>query len=238
MDNLIGRLGSDTRYLIASFPLALIGFVLLVTGFALGLGTLVIAVGAGVLAVTLALARRLGDAERRALPEVLGHPVAWPDEPAPTGEARGGWGLRATLGRGQNWLDLLHGVVTFPVTVAFFSVTLAWWAATVAALSWPLYGWILIRAIPEYTNVPQLIGLGEGYLVASAFYLVGGVLLAVLLPAVVRMLAVTRAQLSQVLLTRPGDTAAAPEPVGGYPAGSGMMSLPVDLANPVGAGRY
>ncbi|MBB4935010.1 hypothetical protein F4561_005904 [Lipingzhangella halophila] len=195
------RLSTDTRYLLFSFPLALIGFALLVVGFSLGIGTAVIGIGLPVLAATLAVARRLGDIERHALPEILDQRAAQPAAPVPPAGPGIGPRLRVALGSGRSWLDLLHGVVTFPVTVVCSSLTFAWWVGAVGALAWPLYGWVLRGAIPDYVSLPQLIDVGGGYVTDSAFYVACGVLLAVTLPPLVRGLALTRARLAQIILT-------------------------------------
>ena len=73
-------------YLLLGLPLGVLGFVLLVTGFSLGLGLLVTLLGIPVLVVTILLARTLASFERRLASTLLEAPLPLgggriPDEP-------------------------------------------------------------------------------------------------------------------------------------------------------------
>lgn len=73
-------------YLLLGMPLGVLGFVLLVTGFSLGLGLLVTLLGIPVLVVTILLARTLASFERRLASTLLEAPLPLgggriPDEP-------------------------------------------------------------------------------------------------------------------------------------------------------------
>ncbi|MBB2911417.1 hypothetical protein FHS43_002690, partial [Streptosporangium becharense] len=192
MRALLSRVGTDTRYLLAGFPLAVVWFAVMVTGFAAGIGTVVVWVGVPILAMTLMLARGFADVERRWLPEVLGRPVARPRyRPAPEGA---GWFRRMAnpLTNGQSWLDLLHGIVAFPIAVVTFVLTVTWWAGTILGLTYPLYGWI-VAAIPGNDGgLAHLLGLG-GTAVDVVINTVIGVLFALTLPVVVRSAALLQA---------------------------------------------
>lgn len=200
MRSLVRQAGVDSRYLLIAFPTALIGFILMVVGFALGLGTLVIWVGVLVLSVTLLIARGFADLERRMLPEVLRRPVARPRyRPAPDNAGR----VRRAVNpitNGQSWLDLLHGIVIFPFSILGFVVTVVWWAVAVTGLLYPAYGWILHR-IPDNHDLPELLGLGTGLGIQVTFHLALGVLFAVTLPFMIRLVALIRAGISRALLT-------------------------------------
>ncbi|MBB5822765.1 signal transduction histidine kinase [Streptosporangium becharense] len=200
MRALLSRVGTDTRYLLAGFPLAVVWFAVMVTGFAAGIGTVVVWVGVPILAMTLMLARGFADVERRWLPEVLGRPVARPRyRPAPEGA---GWFRRMAnpLTNGQSWLDLLHGIVAFPIAVVTFVLTVTWWAGTILGLTYPLYGWI-VAAIPGNDGgLAHLLGLG-GTAVDVVINTVIGVLFALTLPVVVRSAALLQAGLGRAMLT-------------------------------------
>ncbi|GAA3800873.1 sensor histidine kinase [Sphaerisporangium flaviroseum] len=200
MRSLLKHLGTDTRYTLLGLPLAILSFSLLIAGVAAGLGTMVVWVGLPILAVTLLAARAFADVERRWLPEILGRPVARPRYKKPPESA--GWARRLVqpLANGQSWLDLLHGVVVFPVAIVTFVVTVTWWAVTVAGLLYPLYGWITSN-IPGNTQLPELLGFGRGYFTDSAFYLVLGAVFAITLPGIVRGAALLQAGLGRALLT-------------------------------------
>ncbi|WP_248963403.1 sensor histidine kinase [Sphaerisporangium perillae] len=200
MRTLLKRLGSDTRYTLLGLPLAILSFSLLVAGLSAGLGTLVVWVGLPILTVTLLAARGFADVERRWLPEILGRPVARPRYKKAPESA--GWARRLVqpLVNGQSWLDLMHGIVVFPIAIVTFVVTVTWWAVTVAGLLYPLYGWIT-SGIPGNTQLPELLGLGEGYLLDSVFYLVLGAVFGITLPGIVRGAALIQAGLGRALLT-------------------------------------
>ena len=185
MRSLLKHLGTDTRYTLLGLPLAILSFSLLIPGLAAGLGTMVVWVGLPILAVTMLVARGFADVERRWLPEILDRPVARPRYKKPPESA--GWARRLIqpLANGQSWLDLLHGIVVFPVAIVTFVVTVVWWAVTVTGLLYPLYGWI-VSSIPGNTQLPELLGLGSGYFADSAFYLVVGAVFAITLPGIVR----------------------------------------------------
>jgi signal transduction histidine kinase len=198
------RIALDTRYLITSFPVAVIGFCLLITATAAGLGTVVVGVGIPVLAATLVVARAFADLERWQLADVLGRPLVRPRyRPAPQ---RAGWFRRMInpLTNGQSWLDLLHGILIFPIAVATFVVAVSWWAVAIAGLLYPLYGWILHRAqepYPDNHTLPELLGLGDSLAVEVVFNTMLGVIAAATLPVVLRGGALIQASIGRALLT-------------------------------------
>ncbi|HEX4813552.1 MAG TPA: sensor domain-containing protein [Nonomuraea sp.] len=200
MRSLMRRVLLDTRYTLVGFPTAVIGFVLMIAGFSAGLGTAVVWIGVPLLAGTLMVARGVADAERGWLSDVLKRPPVRPRyKPAPPGA---GYFRRVVnpLTSGQSWLDLLHGILNFPVAVVSFVLTVVFWAVPVAGLAWPLYGIVLSR-VPGNTELPELLGLGDGYWINSVFYVSGGLIFTLLLPFVVRGSALLRAALGRALLT-------------------------------------
>ncbi|WP_053174945.1 sensor domain-containing protein [Nonomuraea sp. SBT364] len=204
MTNLRRRIAVDTRYVLTGFPLAVIGFCLVVTGIAAGVGSAVAFVGLPVLAATALMARRFADVERAALPEVLGRPIARPEyREAPVWA---GW-FRRTMNpviNGQAPMDLLHAVLSFPIAIASFVFTVVWWAGTLAGLTFPLYGWVL-AGIPGFTEggLPALLGFGTDAATFVTFNTVVGVLFALTLVPVLRGAALVKATLAQAMLTRP-----------------------------------
>lgn len=164
--------------------------------------------GVPILAATLLTARGLAEVERRLLPGVLGRPVARPWYPrSPEGA---GFVRRATtpLRGGQSWLDLLYGIIIFPFSVVAFALTVALPVATLGAFAYPLWGWILRRAVgPEnYQDLPQRLGVANTHTESSLFYLAAGLVLAFAVwPWAVRGCAQMRAHLARVLLTAVGE---------------------------------
>ncbi|MBB6345645.1 sensor domain-containing protein [Nonomuraea muscovyensis] len=209
MTTLRRRIATDTRYALGGFPAATVSFALVVTGVAAGLGSLVAFVGLPILAATAGAARRFADAEREMVAEVLDRPVGRPDYPAAPPSAGLLRRLANPVAHTQGWLDLLHAVIAFPFAVLSFAVTLTWWVAAVAGLSFPLYGWI-IAAIPGVDGgIPQLLGLGDGTAAFIIFNTAVGALFAVTLPPIVHGMALVRATLAQALLTGPARPAVA-----------------------------
>lgn len=198
----VHRVAADSRYLLLSFPLALISFSLIVTGLAFGLGSMVAFIGLPALAATALVARRFADVERAALPGVLDTPMERPDyAEAP---ASAGWFRRVMnpLASGQAVMDLLHAIIAFPVAVVGFVVTVTWWAGAIAGLMSPLYAWFLAD-LTDSQSLPSLLGLGDSPVLAVVFNMAAGALFAVTALPVLRGAALTKAAIAQALLTRP-----------------------------------
>ncbi|MCK2216671.1 sensor domain-containing protein [Actinomadura sp. ATCC 31491] len=210
MTTLRHRVAADTRYTLLGLPTATIHFTVAVAGLSAGLGSAVALVGLPILAGAALAARSLADAERAALPGVLGHPVGRPRYAPPPPGAGPVRRLLNPLASGQAWLDLLHGIVAFPFALASFVLAAVWWAGAVAGLAFPLYGWVVARIpgveppLADWLGVPSWLATSDLF-----FVLVNtgvGVLFALTLPVVLRTAALLRAGVSQALLTR------APEP--------------------------
>ncbi len=191
------RLAADTRYVLTGFPLALATLVLCLTGFATALGLAVVWIGVPLMIATLGLARGFARAERARIAEVLDEPV---QAPAYRTATAGGNRLLAVLADPQSWRDLAHASLRcVPSTIAF-SLVVTWWAGVLGGLSWALWGWALPDGRDDQ-GLPELLGLGDAYLTAVAFYLVAAVLLAVTLPAVVGGAARFEARFARALLS-------------------------------------
>jgi signal transduction histidine kinase len=200
MRSVLRRLGNDTRYLLAGFPAAVIGFCLVIPGIALSAGLLVLGVGIAIMSGTLLAARGFAELQRRQLPEVLGRPAA-PSRYSQA-PATAGWFRRIInpMTNGQSWLDLLHAIVIFPIAITTFVVTVTWWVVAITGLLWPLYGWILHR-IPDNNDLPELLGFPDTLLVNTIFHMAVGVFFALTLPFIIRGAALIQAGISSVLLT-------------------------------------
>lgn len=190
----------DTRYLLIGFPTAIIGFVVLIVGLVAGIGTAVVWIGVPILVGTLMIARGFADSERGWLSDVLRRPAVRPRyKPAPEG-AGSFRRLVNPMTSGQSWLDLLHGIVNFPIAIITFVVAVVFWAIPILGLTYPIYG-LVTSNIPGNVELPELLGFGDGYLVNSAFYVGLGVLGAIIMPPVVRGAVLMRAGLGRALLT-------------------------------------
>lgn len=192
------RVTDATGYVLTGFPLAVFAFVVLLPGLALGLGTLPITIGLGVLALTLQAARGFATVERARL-DLLWHTRL----PRPAYRPGGTGVVRSTLAVGadpRRWLDLAHGIVGFPVAVAAFSVAVGWFAAAAGGLGYVLWEWSVPRGGADDETLAELIGLGDGRLPDVLLTTGLGAVFAVTLPYVVRGCAAVQAGLAWALL--------------------------------------
>jgi signal transduction histidine kinase len=187
------HVGHDSFYLLTGFPIALVAFVLLVTGLSLAAGLLITFLGVPIAVGTLMIARGFANLERLRLPYVLGRPVA------PARYRSPGGGLRGFLGHlidGQMWLDTLHGVVVYPVAVVTWSIAVAWWSAAVGATTWPLWAWSVDGG---GGNPAESLGI-DSWLGETMFMTGLGLFFLVTLPFVLRGMTVVQARLGERLL--------------------------------------
>lgn len=191
------RVADSAGYVLTGFPIALPAFVLMVTGLAVGLGTLVITVGVGVLAVTLGIAKAFAGLERTRLDALLGHRVPRPAYREPRG---GVIGRALSAGADpRRWLDLAHGLIGFPIAVTSFAVVVAWFAGAVSGLSFVLWEWSVPRGDGDH-SLAYFIGLGDGRLPDILLTTGLGAVLAITLPWVVRGCAAIQAGVAWSLL--------------------------------------
>jgi signal transduction histidine kinase len=195
------QLGVDTGYVLVGFPLAVIAFVVVVTGLTLGAGLLIVWVGVAVLAAALLAARAFATAERAWLPAVLRRPLPRPAYlPAAGRPVRR---LTTPLRDPQAWLDALHAVVRFPLAIFAFVVTVTFWSIALGGLTYGAWDWALPDAStdPDNKDLLELVGLQSTAGRRILLYTVLGLVFAVLLPFVVRGVALLQAQLGRALLT-------------------------------------
>ncbi|WP_436737911.1 sensor domain-containing protein [Streptomyces sp. BBFR102] len=176
-------------YVFTSFPVAIAGFVFVVTLFSVGAGLAVTVLGLPVLVALLAGARGLGAGERGRAAAVLGTKAEAP-APMPRG------GIKERLADAAGWKAVLFQVVMFPWRIASFVMTLTLLVTgwTVALL--PLYAWVF----PTFVGWPgyrlfaytDAVGVRHTYYLES-FWQIGaasllGIGLVLLTPVVVRAL--------------------------------------------------
>ena len=128
-------------YLVASLPLGILWFTVLVTGLSTGVGLLVTLIGLPVLALTLWLTRAMAQAERALARSLL-------DTQVP-GEYRrparpGWWRAFAThLGDPQTYKDLFYLLFQLPLGILWFTVTVSLVATGLGLLLAPVWYWAL-----------------------------------------------------------------------------------------------
>ncbi|WP_413450483.1 sensor histidine kinase [Georgenia phoenicis] len=198
--SLYRRAARESGYLLLSLPIAIVGFVLFVATVSAGPPLLVaFLLGLVVLAAGLAGAQALGDVERRRLAEI-GYPLP-PVRRFVRPDGRLQWVL-ARLRHGQGWLDLLFQLLNFPIALLSFVVTITWWVTGVGCVLYPLWAW----ALPDTGNdLADVLGLSVP--VEYTLYVVGGVLLLLAAPWVVRGLVQLHHAWARVTLAGTSHTA-------------------------------
>lgn len=195
----LSRLARDTAYTLSAFVLGLVGFVLAVTGTALGVSLLFTVVGVFVLAATVYAARGLAQLERVRMARLLDADV--PRASYLRARPGDGW-LRRTatpLRDPQSWLDLLWAALSLVTGTAVFAVTVAWWTTAGMGLTY----WLWQRWLPDGDDqgLAELIGLGDSRQTESLLMLTLGLAALVTLPFAVRGCAVLHAGLGSALLS-------------------------------------
>ncbi len=131
-------------YLLTGIPLSAIVFSLAVTGLALAVGLLPLALlGLPVLALTLQGCRAFGAFERARVSLMLGEAV----QPPGRKTSEGGW-LRRRIARltdASSWRQVAAALVLLPVTVIGFVVATSVWAVALALVALPTYNSALPR---------------------------------------------------------------------------------------------
>jgi signal transduction histidine kinase len=202
------QLGVDTGYALLSLPVAVLAFAVVIAGLAAGTGLLVVWIGVAVLAATLTAARGFATVERAWLPTVLDRPV-----PRPAylrAEGRPVRKVLTPLRDPQTWLDALHAVIRFPVAIVSFVLTVTVWSIALGGVTYGAWDWALPDASSRDDNedLLELLHFESTPGRRIALYTVIGLVFAVLLPFMVRGLALLQGQLGKVLLTSRAATQA------------------------------
>jgi hypothetical protein len=123
-------------YLLLSFPLSLIYFILVVTGLSLSASLLILWIGLPLLVGIFAMIRGIGAIERSLVRELLGVSIA---APAPNEQQRSLWrtGL-ANLRNPLTWKYLLYILLKFPIDIISFTITVALLSISLALILAPL----------------------------------------------------------------------------------------------------
>ncbi|MGI5213208.1 sensor histidine kinase [Plantactinospora sp. CA-290183] len=195
------QLAIDSGYILLGLPLALAGFVVLVVGFALGVGLAVAVIGLPILAGTLYAARGWADVERSRMPAVLLQPRVRPHyrtaEPGASVWRR----ILVPIADAQSWLDLAHGCFKLVVAAVTFALAVAWWIGALAGSLYWAYDWAIPRGGPDNQDLAELLGLGETAAARIGLNSLLGLFFLITLPIVVRGCALTQARFSRALLT-------------------------------------
>jgi signal transduction histidine kinase len=193
------RLGRESAYLLGGWFLALVAFVVVVTGLSTGAGLLITVIGLPILTFTLYAARGFAELERLQLRKLLG--LNLPKAHYRPIDPEAGWLRRlvSPLMDPQSWLDTLYILVSFVTSTTAWSFAISWWAGAIGGLTFPVWGWAL--SSKDNKDLPELLGLGRSYGVKVAFYMVAGLILAGTLPTVIHFFALMQSGLGRLLLS-------------------------------------
>ena len=179
------RAARETGFLLAELPVAIVGFVLFVLVFALGVPLIIVVIGVPVIAGLLAALHGIGEFTRERL-RGLGHRLER-SSALPTGT--GGFLRRSVrrLRHGQSWMDLLRALLDFPLSITTFVIAALWW---VVGAGCTVY-WFWSRYLPDEASGTDVRGLGwllgvDSLVPEWVVYLVVGVLMLLSAPWVIR----------------------------------------------------
>jgi len=195
------RVLADSAYAVTTLLLAVPAFSLIITGLALGIGTMVLSgVGLAVLVGTGYVARGFATVERLQLRSMLELPAAQPSYlRAQESDGR----IRAALTPlrdVQTWLDVLWCVIGLVTGIAAFVIAVVWWALTLGGLSY----WFWQRYInfdADSQGLAEILGLGDTRTAESLLNLALGLVALLTLPWAVRVAALVHAAPARVLLS-------------------------------------
>ncbi len=143
------QLARDTLYLIASFPMGVLAFTLLVTGWSTAISLLITFVGIPLALLTIFVTRGIAWVERARTTIVTGDSVPGRYRvplPLRRDDWRGmrriwEWTKAITLDP-QTWRDTGYELLLFPLGIAGFTVAVTGWSTSLALISTPLWWWI------------------------------------------------------------------------------------------------
>ena len=192
---------AGSAYLLLSFPIALIAFVLVVSIALLGVGMSIVWAGLPILVLTVLIARVFAATERRMIASVDGRPAAEPAYLAPEGGMVGR--LLTPLRDPQSWLDVTWVLVRFLLSIITFSVALTWLVGAAAMVLGPLSALVLDAVLPpgDYNPALRALGLADSIWADAALQGLVGLIFLLTLPWVIRGLATAQVALARGLLS-------------------------------------
>lgn len=206
-------IGRDLGYILPGFPISVLSFSLLLPLFATSVSTAIIWVGVLLLPITLLCASFFAELSRNRLQWWGGGVSA----PRYLERGTGMLGLLRILRDPRRWLDLaFETVISFPMRIFTFVVTITWVTAALGGITWAFWGFFLPR---EGNVFPAnfLIAISEGAIspeVANSFaaeatvYTVFGIAACALTPPIVRGLALLDATVTRAALGSASDPTA------------------------------
>ena len=199
----LGGVAPRASYLLFSFPIALLSFIIVLTLVATGAGAFIAWFGLPILWAGLRVARGFGDLERGMLRNLLDR-----DIPEPVRAPRRGF-LRQ-LADPDDWLAVLWVFIRFVVSTITFSVALTWVVGILAIVLGPVATFVVAGAIGEehYGGLAQLMGFHGmfGLWLDAMIDILGGLFFLVTARPVLGTMAAAQASLAHGLLFSRAET--------------------------------
>ncbi|MFI8596090.1 sensor histidine kinase [Rothia koreensis] len=212
-DSWLRRWGRASVYLLGSFPVSLVSFIVVVTLLSAGVGLLpVFLLGVFLLWGAVYYGRGVSWIERSQVAWLRGRPLRRPIPPRP------GQGLidrfKADAGHGQSWMNIAWILVDFVVSTVVFWVVFAWWCVVLAGIAGPIT--LMIRSGSDnplnYGSLADLLSWSQTgipfvsdhpYLTEAFGYMLLALVFLVTLPWLTLGLARIRSELSSAMLCLP-----------------------------------
>lgn len=178
----VRRVLLESGYSLSAFPIALVSFVVVVVGLALGVGLAILVGGVLLISLGILVARGFARLERLRLRGMLARPAPQPSYVrARPGD--GFWRRSLTpLRDPQSWLDVVWSVVGLVTGTLAFAVTLVWWTVAGAGLTYWFWQLWLPDRDPGDHALSYYLGFGDGRTADSLVQLGVGVVALLTLP--------------------------------------------------------
>ncbi|UOX86072.1 sensor domain-containing protein [Amycolatopsis sp. FBCC-B4732] len=189
--------GGSVVFLLMNLPLGVVAFVLLTSFTAAGLGTAVVWVGVGLLALLVLAVRGAARLERARVYALLDRYIDLPYLPLPAEGQKLRW--KARLKDSSTWRDLAYFFVLFPLGLVEFVLVTVFWSTSLALAGLPIY----FRWLPGgayYFPADDLRWLTVDSTLEALPWAALGVLFIALSVALTKALAGTHARLANALL--------------------------------------
>jgi signal transduction histidine kinase len=171
-----------TLHHLLSLPLGIAWFTVVITGLSTGVGSLVTLIGLPILVLTLLFCRVVSAVERFRSRYLLDQPLASPFRPL------GGPGslwrkLMDIISDGAAWRGVAYSLISLPIGVIAFTVTVVLWSTALGGVTYPFYGW----ALPSGGQGLDLTGFERAVVIAVTG--LAGLVILIITPFVVRGMA-------------------------------------------------
>jgi hypothetical protein len=189
--------GGSVVFLLMNLPMGIVAFTLLTSFAAAGLGTAVVWVGVGLLALLVLAVRGAARLERARIYALLDRYIDLPYLPLPAEGQKNRW--KGRLKDPSTWRDFSYFVLLFPLGLIEFVLVTTFWSTSLALAGLPIY----FRWLPDgayYFPSYDVRWLAVDSTVEALPWAALGVLFIALSVALTKALAGVHARLANALL--------------------------------------